>query len=182
MMRRPSYATNERPRAAALFARDGDAAAFGATVHALLAQVEWKDDAIVGLWRNAGGDAGAVSEAEACLRAPALQDIWSLRGRMEAWRERAFEIVLDDAWVTGVFDRVVVERAASGRAEWVTVFDFKTDRVEDPAVLDEAVRRHSPQLNMYRQVAAVLAGVPVDAVTCELVFTRIRRRVRVAAE
>jgi ATP-dependent helicase/nuclease subunit A len=101
---------------------------------------------------------------------------------MEVWRERSFEVVLDEDWVTGVFDRVIVERDSGGRPEWVTVFDFKTDRVDDRAAIEAAVRRHSPQLNTYRRVAAILAGVPVDAVTCELVFTRTQQRVRVPAE
>jgi hypothetical protein len=34
----------------------------------------------------------------------------------EVWRERAFEAVIDGVWVTGVIDRVVVERGADGRA------------------------------------------------------------------
>jgi ATP-dependent helicase/nuclease subunit A len=105
-------------------------------------------------------------------------DVWLRRGDAEVWRERAFEVVFDGVWVTGVFDRVVVERTR-GRVEKVTVFDFKTDRVADDEGWQEAVRRHTPQLNVYRRVAAVLAGVPVAVVGCELVFTRVQRRMRV---
>ena len=87
--------------------------------------------------------------------------------------------MFDGVWVTGVFDRVVVERGAGGRVEKVTVFDFKTDRVADDAAWQDAIRRHTPQLNVYRRVAAVLAGVPVAMVGCELVFTRLQRPMRV---
>jgi hypothetical protein len=65
--------------------------------------------------------------------------------------------------------------------QWVTVFDFKSDRVADAADVAEGVRRHAPQLNLYRRVAAAFAGVPIDMVTCELVFTRLPRRARVPA-
>jgi hypothetical protein len=107
--------------------------------------------------------------------------MWERLEGAEVWRERAFEAVLSGAWVTGVFDRVVVERDPSGRVQWVTVFDFKTDRVNDDAGVKEGLRRHSAQLNLYRAVAAAFAGVPIDIVGCELVFTRLQRRVRVPA-
>ena len=168
---------------ASLFSLEtGAAAAFGAEVHALLAEVEWQNGEVrLERWRARGAQAAAIAEAHACLRAPALSDVWTRPGRAEVWRERAFEIVLDQAWVTGIFDRVIVERNAGNGVEWVTVLDFKTDRVDDEAALAEATRRHSAQLNVYRRVAAVLAGVPIDVVTCELVFTRLQRRVRVPA-
>ena len=132
-------------------------------------------------WNPRGVDPEAREEAMACLRAPELAGVWERPKGAELWRERAFEIVIEGVWVTGVFDRVVVERGPSGRAEWVTVFDFKTDAVADEAGLRNAVRRHSAQLNVYRRVAAVLAGVVIDAVSCELVFTRVQRRTRVGA-
>jgi len=47
------------------------------------------------------------------------------------WRERAFEIVLDKVWLTGVFDRVVIERNATGGAVRASVLIFKTDRMDD---------------------------------------------------
>jgi ATP-dependent exoDNAse (exonuclease V) beta subunit len=182
-VRRPS---GEMPRSAPvaqLFSLEtGAAAAFGAAVHSLLAEVEWRsgNDVTQG-WRTSGASAAAIAEADACLQAPALSGVWNQPGRAEVWRERAFEIVLDDAWVTGVFDRVIVERNGRNGVEWVTVLDFKTDRVDDERALTEAVRRHSPQLNVYRRVAAALTGVAIDAVTCELVFTRVQRKVRVPA-
>ena len=148
----------------------------------MLAKVEWWDEGQEALWRDEHAiDPAAVAEAAACLRAPQLVGVWTQQPGAEVWRERAFEIVLDAAWVTGVFDRVIVERNANGGVEWVTVFDFKTDRVDDERTMAEAARRHAVQLNVYRRVAAALTGVPIDAVTCELVFTRLQRRVRVSA-
>jgi ATP-dependent helicase/nuclease subunit A len=183
-VRRPSGEAPRRVPAAQLFALEaGGAAEFGAKVHSLLAEVEWrKGVGMAEVWSARGEPAAEVAEAEVCLLAPALEAVWVQPTRAEVWRERAFEIVLDDAWVSGVFDRVIVERDANNRAEWVTVFDFKTDRVEDERAVADATRRHAAQLNVYRRVAAVLTGVPIDAVTCELVFTRVQRRVRVPAE
>lgn len=181
--RRPSAKRAGSVSGAALFAAGAAAATeFGDAVHALLAEVEWGGTASEATWAGRGLAAAVVDEAAACLRAPELAGVWVRLPHAEVWRERAFEIVLDGAWVTGVFDRVVVERDARGRVQWVTVYDFKTDRVaDDEAGIAEAVRRHAAQLNLYRQVAARLTGVPVEAVTCEIVLTALRRRARVAA-
>jgi ATP-dependent helicase/nuclease subunit A len=130
-----------------------------------------------------GAENEAVAEALACLSAPALASVWAkpTSGRGEVWRERAFEMVLDGAWVTGVFDRVVVERDASGVTTRALIVDYKTDRVGTDAEVAAAVARHAGQLNLYRRVVAVLAKVSAGRVECCLVFTRLRRIERVVA-
>ena len=185
---RPSEEVPGAREAAEMFALggDGSAADFGSVVHELFAEVEWADGAeirrLTAKWAMCGA-AGAV--ALACLRAPDLTGVWarpSSAASAGVWRERAFEIVLDGTWVTGVFDRVVVERDTTGRAVRATVFDFKTDGVEHDADTGAAVVRHAAQLNLYRRAAAVLSGLAASAVVGELVFTRLRRRVVLATE
>jgi ATP-dependent exoDNAse (exonuclease V) beta subunit len=88
-------------------------------------------------------------------------------------------VVLEGAWVTGVFDRVIVECDAEARPVRATVFDFKTDRVGPEDDLATSAQRHSGQLAVYRRVVAMLTGIPPERVTCEVVFTRVRRRVEV---
>jgi ATP-dependent helicase/nuclease subunit A len=184
--RRPSDQKTGVLDAAKMFTLGGDqsGADFGRAVHALLAEVQWLDDArrLAAQWAARDGalrlgSGQAVEVALACLRAPELASVWvrpPAAAVAEVWRERAFEIVLDGAWVTGVLDRVVIERDASGGAVRATVFDFKTD-ADDQAT----VERHTGQLNLYRQAVANLAAVAENAVACELVFTRFRRRVEV---
>ncbi len=161
------------------------AADFGHAVHALLAEVEWAGAADATRWAAAwvarGIDRAAIDEAVGCLRAPGLDGVWRETAQAEVWREQAFEIVLDGAWVTGVFDRVVVEREASGRAVRATVFDFKTDRVVGEAAVMAAVARHAGQINVYRRVVARLAGLAEGAVAGEVIFTRPGRRAAVPA-
>ncbi len=180
--RRPSGERGGQMDAARLFMlEENEAIAFGHAVHELLAEVEWGGAEVETFAVDAWADRGlAGEEALACLRAPALAAVWARPvGAAEVWRERAFEIVLGDEWVTGVFDRVVVERDARGRAHWATVYDFKTDRIEREADVPAAVQRHSTQLNLYRRVAARLTGLDPAAVRCELVFTRLRCRAEV---
>ncbi|MSU48522.1 MAG: DNA helicase UvrD [Opitutus sp.] len=181
--RRPSAQKTDVVGAVEMFSLEGSrvaAAGFGVAVHALLAEVEWGGAReFARVWAARGEPAEVIEEAIGCLEAPELAGVWAQRDHGEVWRERAFELVLDDAWVTGVFDRVVIEREAGGRVERVTVFDFKTDRVSDEAGIREGVKRHAAQMDLYRRVAAAFTRVPVEAVTCELIFTQGPRRVRV---
>jgi len=177
--RRPSAGRAGVVPAAQIFALAGGRAAdFGDAVHALLAEVEWGDAVPEAVWRRRGEPADVVREVAGCVQAPALAGLWRRREGADVWRERAFEIVIDGAWVSGVFDRVLVA-SETGGGRTVTVVDFKTDRVTSERELAEAVRRHSAQLNLYRRVAAVLAGVPDTSVEAEIVFTGLRQRVPV---
>jgi ATP-dependent exoDNAse (exonuclease V) beta subunit len=177
--RRPSgERAGEVVGAAVLFAAEPEgAAAFGAAVHALLAEVEWggtvpEAGSFEDSWRKRGVDAGILGVVSACLREPGFASVWrEPAGRSEVWRERSFEAVLDGAWVTGVFDRVIVERDEAGRPTAVRVFDFKTDGIAGAGELSAAAERHRPQLELYRRAAGVLAGISPSAVEAGIVFT-----------
>ncbi len=164
-----------------LFALEGgEAADFGRMVHGLLAQVEWAGAAdALGrkpAWRQ-GGAAG--TEALECLEAGELAVVWDKpAGLAQVWREQAFEIVLEGEWITGVFDRVVLQQDEAGRFTQAVVYDFKTDRIGE-AGLGRAAGRHQGQIQLYRRVLSILAGLPEEAVAAELVFTGPKRRVRV---
>jgi ATP-dependent helicase/nuclease subunit A len=163
------------------------AADFGTAVHAHFSEVEWIDGAdevqrLDDAWRAGRDENDSGREVIACLRAPRLAVLWNRpvqRGRVDVWRERAFEMVVDGAWVTGIFDRVVVELDERDRALRATVIDFKTDRVASDADVAMAVERHAGQLNLYRRVVAVLTGLKPSQVICQLVFTRLQRVVTV---
>ena len=174
--RRPSDGTRGAVDGAGLFSLTAvDGAALGAAVHGLLAEVEWggEGDAArwAAAWRKQGADQEAVELALKCLRAPGLAEVW-LRpdANAEVWREKSFEAVLDGVWVSGVFDRVVIQREGSGAVRRATVYDFKTEARPEAA-------RHAGQMRLYRRAAARLLGVPETAVCTELVFSTTQARV-----
>jgi ATP-dependent helicase/nuclease subunit A len=191
--RTPSALKASAVNGALVFSLDRNAGAdFGTEVHARFAEVEWVEPGMIDVWRaawaGAGGAGAAAGEALACLTEPALAEIWTRPKSVEAggnvavWRERPFETVLDGAWVTGIFDRVVLERDADGRSVRATVIDFKTDRLVSAADRFVATARHAAQLNLYRRVVATLAGVALSDVRCQLVFTRLRCAVAVPSD
>lgn len=182
--RTPSGSEEITVSAAQLFSRQGGVAReFGTLVHALFEEIEWSDsfdlDAVMPEWEARWGGSAALSDAvgqiRGVLETPDLHAALARPGSSaEAWRERNFEILLGDEWLSGTFDRVVIERDASGRATAATILDFKTDRVGDGASIEGAVAKYRPQLETYREVLRRMTGLPAAAVRCQLLFTRPR--------
>ena len=178
--RRPSGENKGRRSAAGLFSLEAAAGAeFGSAVHKLFSEVEWNGNDLVTEWQSRDMPREILTEASDCLRSPELETVWTKPGnapRVEVWRERAFEVVLENEWVTGIFDRVVVTRDSAGRAQRAVVYDFKTDRFDEDQMV-AVIARHEVQLGLYRRVAAVLTGLNLGSVAGELIFTQYRRRI-----
>lgn len=178
--RRPSGEGAAAPGFAQLFSLERSGAMdFGTAVHRLLAEVEWGPVVdIEARWAQRTEPADVVREASAVIQEASLASVWVRpTATSEVWRERAFEMLLDGVWITGVMDRLVVERDPVGRARRATVYDFKTDRVDETGVA-AAAARHEGQMAFYRQAAAKLTGLSMGAVDAVLVFTRARRLVK----
>ena len=82
---------------------------------------------------------------------------------VELWRERAFEVVLGNKMISGVFDRV---HLFADRAE---IIDFKTNTEGEGTA-----ERYTPQLQLYRSALAKLTGLEEAAVRWLLIFTYTR--------
>lgn len=168
--RRPSAHGGTVFGGATLFEPNGtDAAAFGQAVHAIFEEIEWRDDSTAAILQtHAVANPAAAIEVERCFENGEVAAMFEPIDGAEVWLERAFELVIDGEFCSGVFDRVVLH---DGTAQ---IIDFKTDRVDDDTIA-AAVKRHQPQLELYRRVLARLTGLEEEAITCQLVFTRPAR-------
>ena len=165
--RRPSSHGGTEFGGASLFEPKGaDAAAFGTAVHAIFEQIEWADKNTSAILKaHEESNPAAAAEVDRCLQNAEVAALFEPIAGANVWRERPFELVIDDEFCSGVFDRVhLLEDSA-------VIIDFKTDRV-DADTIDDAVKRHQPQLELYRRVLARLTEIPETAITCQLVFTR----------
>ncbi len=170
--------------AAQLFSRKGgEAREFGTLVHALFEALEWSGtfdlESLAADWTSrhpgSGSLADALDQVRGVLAVPALHAALSCPGpHAEVWREKNFEILLGEEWLSGTFDRVVIEREAGGRATAATILDFKTDRVGNDDEIAAAVAKYRPQLETYREVLQRMTGLPQDSIRCALIFTRAR--------
>ena len=138
-------------------------------MHAIFEEIEWRDDSTAAILQtHAVANPAAAIEVERCFENGEVAAMFEPIDGAEVWLERAFELVIDGEFCSGVFDRVVLH---DGTAQ---IIDFKTDRVDDDTIA-AAVKRHQPQLELYRRVLARLTGLEEEAITCQLVFTRPAR-------
>ncbi|MDP6794779.1 MAG: UvrD-helicase domain-containing protein [Verrucomicrobiota bacterium] len=153
-----------------------DAISFGLAVHKVFEQIDWVDEQILAKLEPLRDTmpAKAVDEVARCLADDALaKRLARPEGDAEFWRERAFDVVVGNEMISGVFDRV---HLFADRAE---IIDFKTDRVGDEASLKFAVEKYSSQMTTYRLALAKFTGFGEAAIRCSLVFTHPRSVVEV---
>jgi ATP-dependent helicase/nuclease subunit A len=181
--RTPSGDEAQLADGALLFSRAGRRSRLhGSAVHNLLQEISWSDapetPARIQAWRDSSGlpadirDA-AVAEVTACLARPDFRA--ALRQppepNVELWREKGFEIILDNQWVSGIFDRVVIFRAPDGQAQRAIIQDFKTDRFHGERTPEKAAERYRPQLALYQQALARMLALPPESIALQLLFS-----------
>ena len=96
---------------------------------------------------------------------------------VELWRERSFEVVLKDAWVSGTFDRVEVERGEDGAVVRARILDYKTDSVKTDEEIAARAERYRSQITTYRNALSLILGIPVSSIDAALLFTRPGRMI-----
>ena len=90
------------------------------------------------------------------------------RDLVQLWRERDFDVVVDGAIISGIFDRV---HLFSDHAE---IIDFKSDKIGGGSV-----KSHISQLHSYRKALAKLTGLDDAVITCKLFYTYSREVIEV---
>ena len=147
----------------------------GIAMHETFRRIEWWDTAPAAL-TGRDLDQAAVAEVQACLQEPGLLELFARpAGQAEAWRERAFDVIVNGVLHSGVFDRVMVQRDAAGRALSALLVDFKTGPAAPSA--GEAALLHRPQIQRYRQALERLLGLPPVKIRAVVLFTATREAV-----
>lgn len=159
------------------------ATGLGSAVHALLEEIEWLGPDSFATWESVLARYPAHAE-EARLQAENTLADPVIRRRFEsatyaspiAWREKRFEMITPEGeWISGVFDRVVLERDDSGTFTCAHIVDFKTNQVKTEEEIANAVEHYRSQMMVYQAALSRLTGLPRDAIDAELIFTRPNR-------
>ncbi|MEE2947844.1 MAG: UvrD-helicase domain-containing protein [Verrucomicrobiota bacterium] len=157
---------------AQLFTSSGpDAVSFGLAVHKVFEEIDWVDEQTLSKLEplRETMPAEAVEEVARCLIDETVVKRFTKKvGDTQLWRERAFDVVVDNEMISGVFDRV---HLFADRAE---IIDFKTDQVGDEASLKIAAKKYSFQMITYRLALAKLTGLSECAIRCQFLFTQTK--------
>ena len=156
--------------------------AAGSAVHDLLSRLAWADAADAA-WTQAVAAAprDVAAAADRCLSATDVRKLLERpAGPHVLWREKAFDLIADEEWISGVFDRVVLHKDSEGGFTAATLIEFKTDAVKDAEAAAELLpERHADQLKLYRQAIVALTGLAPAAVEAWIVAIAVPCAVRV---
>ncbi len=179
---RPSDHDLFESRAWALFTTERrESIETGTAVHELLARVTWLDEtnlaAVADAWLSAAADRDetiadrALQHFRRATAMPSLRNVFTPpSGNVELRTEWRFDTVAAGRWLTGSFDRVVVERDTAGRAVAAVIYDFKTDDVDIRGV-PARTRLYEQQMLLYRAALERILGLPAERISLRLVFT-----------
>ncbi len=81
------------------------------------------------------------------------------------------EIVLDDQWITGAFDRVTIAQDSDGKPLQATVLDFKSNEIADDTELANTAEYYRSQLLLYGKALSRMLQINPSQVTLQLLFT-----------
>ncbi len=171
----PSASYHGRAASELFSARDDLAAQRGTRLHEALSRIVWLD--------ATPAQPAGIPQAELDLAlSSAFRDALVRPAHViDLWRERAFELMAEDQWISGTFDRVVFfEEQGRHRAE---IFDFKSNRrrpAESAADFEQRMRiTYEVQMANYRSALSRLSGLAEDAIRCTLLLTATRQSVHV---
>ena len=179
----PSKAAATERKASLLFSpASRESLDMGVAIHELFEKVSWTGETDVerltqewSLTSTASDDLKqkAIDQFVRALAAPEIRRALARpEGNVSLWREKRFEIVLGNRWVTGAFDRVVVMRDSASRAIRATLIDFKSDSITGESDLTALAEHYRPQIDLYRAALSQMLHVKPANITAALLFTQ----------
>jgi ATP-dependent exoDNAse (exonuclease V) beta subunit len=146
--------------AESLFSRGTRGAEAGRAIHTLLAGIGFLENGAVP-FSDAEDALSENAVLATAFRSPEFRAVFTApEPGAVLWRERAFDVILGEAWVSGIFDRVVI----GAKTAWL--WDFKTDA---NAIPDSLLERHGGQMRLYRQALQKLTGFPLAQIHAAIV-------------
>ncbi len=186
----PSTQKEVITKAAHVFATENrEVLDFGNAIHGMFEAVEWIQDIdpekIITQWLKTSTYNAEVNR-DSCQQfreAIPMQDVQRAltrpAGNIELWREKSFEVVLEEKWVTGQFDRVTIIRDDQSCATSATILDYKSNRIDQPAKFKKAADHYRPQLELYAKALSHILKIPESAIKKQLLFTRAGKLIEV---
>ena len=179
----PSEQAGHERRASELFSQTYyESLECGTAIHELFQKVSWFDKTVVEEliddWQQRSSIEASLKNKSAeqfrqSLTSEEVQQALSRPdGNTELWRERHFEIVLEDQWITGAFDRVIIIRDSKDKPLKATIIDFKSDEVDSAEKLARLAEVYRPQLSLYGKALSQMLVIDPSQIKLQLLFTR----------
>ena len=178
-------------KAADLFEPESrDVLDFGSAIHELLEKVGWCDERtdvekIINEWSPSAGCSGEIytdvcTQFRNTLKSEDIRKALSKPDENSLLRrEWKFDIILDNEWVSGAFDRVIILNNADGKPVGATIMDYKSNRIEPtPSQISHVLERYRKQMEIYRRALSHILGISEKNIELKLLLTRIHKIVQ----
>jgi ATP-dependent helicase/nuclease subunit A len=159
-----------------------DSVELGTAAHELFGRISWANEVdeekLIQEWCRTSTareqiKQKAIGQIRQVFRTEELRQVLSRPpGNVELWREKNFEIVIGDHWVTGIFDRVVLTRGADGKPRNAVILDFKSNDIPAEMSLSEIAEQYRSQLSLYGKALSRMLHLGYSQIRLLLLFTR----------
>ncbi|MDY6834060.1 MAG: UvrD-helicase domain-containing protein [Chloroflexota bacterium] len=156
---------------------------FGTAIHELFEKVYWIDQTdiqqIVQDWSNRSSTDGTfkdnvIEEFRSAISSPAVQQALSRpKGKTRLWREKRFDVIIDNQWISGAFDRVTIICDSKGNVAKAVIMDLKSDAITSDTEMLKSAEGYYPQLELYRKALSQMLKIDSSQITLQLLFTHL---------
>ena len=154
----------------------------GSAVHELFEFLSWSDkdnpDSVITQWQNSTSFApnlhqNSIELFRTALNMPEFYDaLKQPQNQATLWCEKDFSVIIDNSWINGSFDRVVIEKDRDGNVIQAIIMDYKTDQAKNETELKEKSQIYSHQLAVYAEVLHSILKIDKSKIKCKLLFVR----------
>ena len=157
---------------------------FGKALHAFMSYITWYypgidlqsiyDQALQQLDVSAEVAQDAFKQMKHALSFQPVQKALSKTGTIKqtVWLEKRFELILNNTWISGCFDRVVIEYNRDDAPVAAEIIDYKTSIIGTEEDLIKKSQGYANQLQLYRQALTQMIDLPAEKIRTLLIFTR----------
>jgi len=156
----------------------------GEILHELFASIEWLEndfDKRIGEWLTIANRVSKTFAKKDCseivdefiniLNKKEINGVLQKPdSKCEIFREKSFASIINNKLVRGIFDRVVIYPNTE-KNEKIELFDFKTDAIKTQIEIDMAIKKYSPQLDLYAQALSQAYNISESNISKKLIFT-----------
>jgi len=141
----------------------------GKEVHEIFEKIEFKED--FNFQKTFASDLIYKS-----LQNSEVAKIFTSEPNMHVWREKNFDVIINDSLLSGIFDRVNIYRDEKGNIISATIVDFKTDYNCDERILME---KHSHQLRLYKNALSQILNLESAKIATKLLSVKNQKLIDV---
>ena len=154
-----------------------DAIERGNQMHAAFAEIEWLNPTATESPLDLETPPEILKTLQQCLKGDDLRTLLTAPPYpTKVWRERSFEVTLNNQWFSGTFDRVHLHYEDGETLSRVELIDFKTDSLAYESEIPACLRRHQQQIERYREALQQITGLPKEKVHASLYLTALAKR------